>query len=88
MVLLSKLFWQQASDANRNKALTYFIVSLCACLCAACGVRGPLTVNPKPIKGVETSALQTPADLRANPATSVLFGGNGTQTIIPAPEAK
>ncbi len=58
--------------------------------CAACGVRGPLTVNPKPIKGLDGVIVPEPADLRAAPSSAVLYGSDGKQTTIPAatPEIK
>jgi hypothetical protein len=63
------------------------ILSGVALACVACGVRGPLTVNPKPIKGLDGVAAAAPSDLRAAPDSAVLYGSNGKQTIIVAPAA-
>ncbi len=65
-----------------------FILSLIAAACAACGVRGPLTVSPAPVKGISPDAPASAADLRANPASHVLYSADGKKTAIPNPEAK
>ncbi len=64
------------------------ILSAITGLCAACGVRGPLTVNPAPVKGLSAEQLAAASDLRANPSTNVLFGADGKKTVIIAPENK
>jgi predicted small lipoprotein YifL len=72
----------------------YLILSPIVLACVACGVRGPLTVNPPPIKGLTANSASptqpsqpsppAPTDLRATPAANVLFGADGKKTIIPA----
>jgi hypothetical protein len=72
-------------NAALNRAAYAVILGFVGLVCTACGVRGPLTVNPKPIKGLDGIAAPAPADLRAAPASAVLYGSDGKQTIILAP---
>jgi hypothetical protein len=77
-----------AANVAVTKRTAYRLILSAAVLgFAACGVRGPLTVNPKPIKGLDGVAAPTPTDLRAAPDSAVLYGSNGKQTIIVAPAA-
>ncbi len=61
------------------------ILSALVLVCAACGVRGPLTIDPKLLKGLDEIAAPAPTDIRAAPASAVLFGSDGKRTIIAAP---
>jgi predicted small lipoprotein YifL len=61
----------------------YFILSLIVLACAACGVRGPLTMSPPPIKGEQAQTAPAPVDLRVSPASSVLFGADGKKILLP-----
>jgi hypothetical protein len=69
-----------------NFSKNSFILSAIALLCVACGVRGPLTVNPAPVKGISPD-VAVANDLRASPSANVLHGANGTKTYLPAPPA-
>jgi hypothetical protein len=78
-----------AVAATVTKRIAYrFILSAAVLVFAACGVRGPLTVNPKPIKGLDGLAAPTPTDLRAVPSSAVLYGSDGKQTLIVPPSTK
>ncbi len=70
------------------------ILSLITLACAACGVRGALTVNPPPVKGLPAdnaspaTLVSAAIDLRLAPAAGVLYSADGKKTIIPPPESK
>jgi predicted small lipoprotein YifL len=78
-----------AANVAVTKRIAYRLILSASVLgFAACGVRGPLTVNPKPIKGLDGVAAPTPTDLRAVPSSAVLYGSDGKQTLIVPPASK
>jgi hypothetical protein len=87
MVYSFKTITEAANVAVTKKTAYRLILSATVLGFAACGVRGPLTLNPKPIKGLDGVATPAPTDLRAAPASAVLFGSNGKRTIIATPIA-
>ena len=77
-----------------NPILSLIAVGSLSLVLSACGLRGPLTVNPPSIKGLvalpggsspqSASIKATPSNTLADPSAAVLVGADGQRVPVQA----